>query len=250
MKKFVILISIFAFCVGIHAKTFDEIMAEYTAITSENGSVYKLQKAYVIENKTDCITAFNEWKQTDFAKYRPSEKPEIWQKLNSEQEASEHKKRELFGRLYDFAFAEIEASDRVLCNLGSGALKRKMDVENPTFYQNIKSSGFIVDGLVLPVNTQMWLALLFDDIEYAVNYIKTNKGNTNWWTIRDFIRRSFFAKYLSELNDVKAAYEFTLIVESAIMSNPQKQHLINELKEVRDFQDTYYLRLSRANKTK
>ena len=253
MKKIAITLLAAALATSAFAKTQAELLAEWKALAaSDNNSLWTAQVEYTKTNKADCLAAFNTWKTTDFAKWLPEEDAvkAKYDALGDAQKADVRAQRRMFSQLFSHAFSEMDASDAVLVRLTGSGLKKKFETDNPTFYTDFKAADFSIDGVKLPRWVAYYYANLYGDCGYVVSGLKNNPADVPQWAIREMVRWGGFARYLTAFGDNKLAYETALAVEGAIMGRRDKAALKDISDTVREYEDFYYLALTRANKIK
>lgn len=213
MKKIIITIIACAFGVCAFAKTQSELVSEYNTIkANDERTLIDAQRKFTADNKADLLNLFNSWKATDDAKLSSNE---VVEKYKSDGDAYKqaHALREIFARMYDLYYSEMEASDLVLCRLSSGYLK---NVKSQSWYDGIKSAGFVVEGVKLGAGERLILAHQFGDKEYLLN-IPVSEGMLSSPTVY----LAFILPKLVRMEDVSAAKEKCNEIESILIERGQ-----------------------------
>ena len=161
MKKLTILLSI-VMAVSALAKTQSELASEHAELVKSGMSHWNSAKQVYIANSSDIASLFDEWKTTPIAKFTAGE-PE-YNKLTKEQQKDEQALRHIFAQ-HLIANPNLITSvpKRVAClTLASKCSAFYED----GFYTSLKSSGFILDGVKLPIYACINLAKANGDIDY------------------------------------------------------------------------------------
>lgn len=212
MKKIIITIIACAFGVCAFAKTQSELVSEYSAIkANDERALIDAQRKFTADNKTDLLNLFNSWKATDDAKLSFDE---VIEKYKSDADAYKqaYALRTIFARMYDLYYSEMEASDLVLCRLKSGYLK---NAKSQSWYDGIKSAGFVVENVKLDARERFILAHQFGDKEYLLN-IPASEG-----MLSPTVYLAFILPELVRMEDVSAAKEKCNEIESILIERGQ-----------------------------
>ena len=114
------------------------------------------------------------YKKTDDAKKNVN----IWEQKNG--------KRRLFYFYSVYNYKEVKGvSPLALINVDCWKIKFITAEENPTFYDELKANGFVVNGVELTEYKKCWIACRYDDydyigskgVAYVIERIKTIKDN-------------------------------------------------------------------------
>ena len=170
MKKIFVIISTFAIAFCAVAKDLKTLEAEFLALGGDKNA----EKAYVEANKADVAIAFSDWAKTDDAKKSVN----IWEQQNG--------KRRLFYFYSVYNHKDVKGVPPLaLINVDCWKIKFITAEENPTFYDELKLNGFIINGVELTECKKCWVACRYDDydyigskgIAYVIERIKTVKDN-------------------------------------------------------------------------
>lgn len=161
MKKLTIILSI-AMAVSALAKTQSELASEHTELVKSGMSQWDSAKQVYVANSNDVASHFEEWKTSNMAKFTAGE-PE-YDKLTKEQQKEGVALRHIFAQhLIANPNLITSISQRVAClTLASKCSAFYED----GFYTSLKSSGFILDGVKLPIYACINLAKANGDIDY------------------------------------------------------------------------------------
>lgn len=163
MKKSILIILACVIGICAFAKTESELTTEYNAIAAaDETALFAAQRKFADDNSKELLALFEAWKSTDEAKLNYAG---LEQKYKSDPVMlkQRHTLRMIFAKLYDLYYAQMDASDLVLCRLGSGYVK---NVKPNSWYENIKSAGFVVEGAELNGYERCFLAHQFGDEEF------------------------------------------------------------------------------------
>lgn len=162
-----ILISCIAACAAliipgvVNAKNLSELSAEFGAIHAKG--VEANNYAYIKANLKDCIAAFDEWKVSEEAK--GASYPEATTKLFN-----------YLITIDDGKNCPVSASPEIFTKLGVWNLKEVTEVENPTFYQELKSNDYKINGFKLNDNQIVNAARRFKDWDTFKSLLNTDAG--------------------------------------------------------------------------
>lgn len=175
MKKAltILLSTAFAFCA--FAKTADELVAEYWS-KATGLNEYPIAKAIVDNNKADVKNALSVWANGDAGKF---------DKENKRDEQS--KKNVQAARLIagSYLVRNLDGAKGLptlfLCEVVSSRVVEIFSSENPTFYHELKSADFKIDGVRLRPNAICNIALSAGDVQYAMSMpLNDVVGNLNF----------------------------------------------------------------------
>lgn len=165
------------------AKTEAQLVEEYDALRKTTTD-YQTLLQYALDNKDDVLKAFNIWKKSEFASMSAvliTKSKSYTKEVKNYQETF----RGLCAKLYDVYGNEMDASDAVLCQLKTCKLHLFKSQE---WYENIKSAGFIVNGVKLQPCDILILAYQFKDpesiLKINVNDVMDTTGEVcrRWYT--------------------------------------------------------------------
>ncbi len=164
MKKIISLVSVIAFAVAANAKTSAELSAEYIAAVNGGMDGWNASITVYQDNAADVATLFESWKTTNAAKF--SETDEINKAMTAEQKQENSRMRHLFTQ-YLLAHSDKFATTPVRTALLTCPSRcvAAYEVDNPNFYEELKTAGFVVDGVKLPVYSICNLAKAAQDFE-------------------------------------------------------------------------------------
>lgn len=145
MKKIIIAITACFVCLAVNAKSFEELNAEFrTAYATSWEDTVK----FVQSNGDDIKAAWETYKSSDAAK-----KPGY------------DKQRHMFSMSYN-AGLKLTGSDWILYCLHPETFIRQKDAQDPTYYANLKSGGWILEGNKLEISQQGRIAYAMKDFSY------------------------------------------------------------------------------------
>ncbi len=162
MKKTITILfaTLTAFCV--FAKTPDELIAEFNAKASSDKD-YKVAQQIAIENASDVKSAVQVWANGDVAKFDEA----TCKARTTEQSKNVQAARMIAGQYLNLNSAEIKSVPLAFACL---VISRKVigvySVDNPNFYEELKASGFKVDGVEIPPYARLNLVLTAKDYDY------------------------------------------------------------------------------------
>lgn len=162
-----ILISCIAACAAliipgvVNAKNLSELSDEFGAIHAKG--VEANNYAYIKANLKDCIAAFDEWKVSEEAK--GASYPEATTKLFS-----------YLITIDDGRNCPVSASPEIFTKLSVWNLKEVTEVENPTFYQELKSNDYKIKGVKLNDNQIVNATIRFKDWDTFKSLLNTDAG--------------------------------------------------------------------------
>lgn len=162
-----ILISCIAACAAliipgvVNAKNLSELSSEFGAIHAKG--VEANNYAYIKANLKDCIAAFDEWKVSDEAK--GASYPEATAKLFS-----------YLIIIDDGKNCPVSASPEIFTKLSVWNLKELTEVENPTFYQELKSNDYKINGVKLNDKQIVNATVCFKDWDTFKSMLNSNAG--------------------------------------------------------------------------
>lgn len=145
MKKIIIAITACFVCLAANAKSLEELTAEFrTAFTTSWEDTVKFTQS----NGDDIKAAWETYKSSDEAKKQVYD-------------AS----REMFCITY-CAGLKLTGPDWTLCCLHPGTFIKEKDAEDPTYYANLKSGGWVIDGNKVELPQQGNIAYEMKDFSY------------------------------------------------------------------------------------
>ena len=162
-----IIISILAATLGVSAfaKTSSELAAEYNALKAEGSTQWEAGGKVYGDNAKDIPALFEEWKGTNSAKFTPTEEPN--KGMTKAQKDESLALRAIFAQYLVANPNQIAKTPvRTACLAVSSRCVAAMAESNPTFYDELKSAKFVVDGIELPAYSRLNLAKGAGDTEY------------------------------------------------------------------------------------
>lgn len=145
MKKLIIAITACFVCLAANAKSLEELNAEFDSAYAKS---WEDTVQFVQTNSADIISAWNTFAATEDAK-----KPEYV------------KSRRMLSIAY-CAGLKLTGSDWILCCLHPGTFIKTKDAEDPTYYANLKSGGWVIDGNKVELTQQGNIAYEMKDFSY------------------------------------------------------------------------------------
>ena len=218
MKKIASIILALAVSAGAFAKTFDAVLAEYSAIPV-SASDWNERTAFVKANEADIAPAFAAWAQTDCAKYSLSETQNAG--LTAEQKTAEIAKRGLFAYYYANFGDGLNVPDRVAAVLvphryGKDAAK----------YAAAKAAAWKIGGTELAKEEIVAMAVAADDEALITNFsIAEARRN-----IRPYINA--MSKILLSMPDLAAAKTKCNEIEAYLILNNPTSDLLSKIQAV------------------
>ncbi|MBE6414357.1 MAG: hypothetical protein E7035_07390 [Verrucomicrobiaceae bacterium] len=148
MKKIITIALSIAFAVSAFAKTQTELIAEFKALPDNKSKV-----AYVAENKADILKVWQANKdstitQSDIATF----------KLGSDERIL----KDIFAKLYDKYYAEMNASDVETIYIDSGVI---IYTKSQEWYDELKASNFTINGNTISERAKAHLVCRFKDVD-------------------------------------------------------------------------------------
>lgn len=164
MKKIITTIFAAVLATSAFAKTSAELSAEYIAAVNGGMDGWNASITVYQNNAADVAALFETWKGTNAAKF--SETDEINKVMTAEQKQENSRMRHLFTQ-YLLAHADKFATTPVRTALLTCPSRcvAAYEVDNPNFYEELKTAGFVVDGVKLPVYAICNLAKAAQDFE-------------------------------------------------------------------------------------
>ncbi len=168
MKKIFISLSLIAFAFVANAKTIQELAKEYQALRDSGETQWHASQAVYTANTADVATAFETWKNTNEAKFSTIEA--TLKNLTQAQKKEADAIRAIMTHyLIDNPEKMNSAPARVVyltCPSKCGVV---FSAVNPNFYQDLKSTDFIVDAIKLPAYSRTHIAKSAGDNEYITS---------------------------------------------------------------------------------
>ncbi len=238
MKKLIISILAVAVSATAFSKSVDDCIVEIKAKMDAGINRWDAINDTAIENEAVLAEHFNAWVSN------PANS--IFERGNATTEEYQKRvdTRALFARYLKLNPEKIKNIPVYLgVNTNPKAYYNNVIVSNPTFYEDLKKNDFIIDEKRIQMWAIIQLAMSAGDEDYIFS-LGWKKAGIN----ADFIK--VWKNRLQTMNYADA-YKATLEAEDYLdsISNPSEQTK-KTLQMVRDYQDKFYLRLTRSNKIK
>lgn len=183
MKKIIIAITACFVCLAANAKSLEELTAEFrTAYATSWEDTVK----FVQSNDDEIKAAWETYKSSDEAKKQVYDES-----------------RKMFGISYS-AGLKLTGSDWILCCLHPDTFIKEKDAQDPTYYANLKSAGWTIEGNKLKIAQQGRIAYAMKDFSYFLTALSEAFSDFYWGNGDTF---KFFANNLLALenpSDAKA----------------------------------------------
>lgn len=246
MKKIMATVLAAALCVSAFAKTYTELKTEAAeklgTVKSGSEDFYKLRKNIALENSAVLSASLEEFgKDADsFLLWGEGDAKGLTNEEYQKKTVMRHLYATHFG-LHPEEQATIPAF--LACIVWPLHYQKYIETANPTFYAELKASGWKIGGREIP----QWCKILLaqangdDDFIYALGF-ENGRNNPVFLKI--------WKQKLSTMTPAEA-YKATCDAEDFLDSLATQTAKDKELLQtVREQQDKYYLRLTRGNKIK
>lgn len=205
MKKIIIAITACFVCLAANAKSLEELTAEFrTAYATSWEDTVK----FVQSNDDEIKAAWETYKSSDEAKKQVYD-------------AS----REMFSISY-CAGVKLTGSDWTLFCLNSAAFIMDKDAQDPTFYANLKSGGWILEGNKLKIAQQGVIALTMKDFSYFMTAPSEAFSNLYWENGYAF---KFFANNLLALENPSEAKVICNKIEGVLLLQEKNAKALTQI---------------------
>ena len=165
MKKIIISMLAVTIAVSAIAKTSAELVAEYNALKTEGSSQWEAGMKVYENNAKDIPALYDAWKNTNAAKFIPTEEPN--KAMTKAQKDESVALRAIFAQYLIANPDQIaKTPTRTACLAVASRCVAALEEDNPTFYEELKSAKFVVDGIELPAYSRLNLAKGAGDTEY------------------------------------------------------------------------------------
>lgn len=154
MKKLIITTIAVAFSVCAFAKTEAELVAGLPTTNTKD------RIAYCTENASDIEPLFAEWSKSNLGKYYTWETPNVNETAEAKDNAQ--KKRSLFAPYYYGGLNKCEVSANCALRLSPQIYYNKVGDDG---YRQIKSDGWVIDGVQLPECDKIRFAICAKDCD-------------------------------------------------------------------------------------
>lgn len=161
MKNIVISMLALAFCAVANAKTLAELAAECPKYIPGNAEARQERLAYFEANKADYTAAFDAWKTSENSKLTNAELGSG--NVDPDTAKSEREIREALMGFFIIYGAELKYPDLQGLNMNAVWFFK----HNPSKYEQVKSSGWKIDGKEISPALRMLVALSQNDFQYA-----------------------------------------------------------------------------------
>lgn len=205
MKKIIIAITACFVCLAANAKSLEELNAEFqTASATSWEDIVK----FVQSNGDDIKAAWETYKSSDEAK-----KPGY------------DKRRHLFGMAYLIGL-KLTGSDWILCRLHPETFIKEKDAQDPTYYANLKSGGWTIEGNKLEISQQGRIALAMKDFSYFLTAPSEAFSDFYWGTGDTF---KFFANNLLALENPSDAKVICNKIEGVLLTQENNAKALTQI---------------------
>ena len=148
MKKLITITLSIAFALGAFAKTQTEVIAEFKALTTNKAKI-----EYVANNKDDILKIWQANKNSNITQSDISTF-----KLGSDERVL----KDIFAKLYDRYYAEMNASDIETIYIDSGVI---IYTKSQEWYDELKASNFTINGNTISERAKAHLVCRFKDVD-------------------------------------------------------------------------------------
>ena len=148
MKKLITITLSIAFALGAFAKTQNEVVAEFKALTTNKAKI-----EYVATNKDDILKIWQANKNSNITQSDISTF-----KLGSDERIL----KDIFAKLYDKCYAEMNASDIETIYIDSGVI---IYTKSNEWYDSLKANNFVCDGKQISERAKAHLICRFNDVD-------------------------------------------------------------------------------------
>ena len=205
MKKIIIAITACFFCLAANAKSLEELNAEFKSADSVG---WEAIVEFTQSNGDDIKAAWETYKSSDAAK-----KPEY------------DKQRHMFSMAYHIGL-KLTGSDWVLCCLHSATFIKEKDAQDPTYYANLKSGGWVIEGNKLKLSQQGTIAYAMKDFSYFLTAPSEAFSDLYW---KDGEVFKFFATNLLALDNPSDAKSICNKIEGVLLLQEQNAKALTQI---------------------
>lgn len=205
MKKIIIAITACFFCLAANAKSVEELTAEFKSAESVG---WEAIVKFTQSNGDDIKAAWETYKNSDAAK-----KPVY------------DKQRHMFAMAYHIGL-KLTGSDWVLCCLHSVTFIKEKDAQDPTYYANLKSGGWIIDGNKLELSKQGNIAYAMKDFSYFLT-APSEAFSDLYWGGGDVFK--FFVSNLLALDDPSEAKSICNKIEGVLLTQEKNAKALTQI---------------------
>lgn len=192
MKKIIIAITACFVCLAANAKSLEELTAEFrTAYATSWEDTVK----FVQSNDDEIKAAWETYKSSDEAKKQVYDES-----------------RKMFSISYCVGL-KLTGSDWILCCLHPETFIKEKDAQDPTYYANLKSGGWTIEGNKLEISQQGRIAHAMKDISYFLT-APSEAFSDFYWGNGDVFK--FFASNLLALDDPSEAKSICNKIEGVL----------------------------------
>lgn len=205
MKKIISIISALAIAAGAFAKNITELRTEFEV---EYKKGWSETVAFMNANSADIKAAWDSYKTTADAK-----------------KSDYILDRRIFSIAY-CAGQELTGSDWVLCCLHAETWARAKIADNPTFYDELKAGGWVVEGNKMTQSQISSAAYAAKDFSYFET-APVEAYSDFYWDNGSIFR--FFANNLLAMSDVSKAKEICNKIETSLLLRGDKESTLKQV---------------------
>lgn len=205
MKKIIIAITACFICLAANAKSLEELTAEFR---TAHATSWEDTVKFTQSNGDDIKAAWEIYKSSDAAKKQVYDAP-----------------REMFCISY-CAGLKLTGSDWILCCLHPETFIKEKDAQDPTFYANLKSGGWILEGNKLKISQQGMLAYAMKDFSYFMTAPSEAFSDLYWENGEAF---KFFATNLLALDNPSDAKVICNKIEGVLLLQEKKAKALTQI---------------------
>ncbi len=214
IKTLFVFSSSFLVALSAHAKTEQELVAEYDAQVASGVSWYLAAAAIAQSNSADCATIFNTWKDSNPAKFSFSEPPNAGL-TDAQKKYYDSLNKIMVLYLKQNSSEVLKAPLRAVLLRYSDSCNQILKEANPGLYEPLKAGGFVVDGYKLPIWVIVELAEIFGDKAYILS-LSVEQGAYAGASYFDIVFNE-----LLEMDDLDAAKKLCREIENFFIKRKQ-----------------------------
>ena len=205
MKKIIIAITACFLCLAANAKSLEELNAEFkTAYATSWEDTVKFTQS----NGDDIKAAWETYKSSDEAKKQVYDDS-----------------RKMFSISY-CAGLKLTGSDWILCCLHPETFIKEKDAQDPTYYANLKSGGWTIEGNKLEISQQGRIAYAMKDFSYFLTAPSEAFSDFYWGNGDTF---KFFANNLLALENPSDAKAICNKIEGVLLLQEKNAKALTQI---------------------
>ena len=205
MKKIIIAITACFVCLAANAKSLEELNAEFkTAYATGWEDTVKFTQS----NGDDIKSAWETYKSSDEAKKQVYDES-----------------RKMFSISY-CAGLKLTGSDWILCCLHPETFIKEKDAQDPTYYANLKSGGWVIEGNKLGISPQGRIAFAMKDFSYFLTAPSEAFSDFYWGNGDTF---KFFANNLLALENPSDAKVICNKIEGVLLLQEKNAKALTQI---------------------